>query len=73
MRPDVLAESLAAVVKALVEPLAARVAELEARAPVPGPVGGPGPPGRDGLDGKSWRDKLAALRRAGRRTTRAIS
>ena len=33
-----------------------RLAELEARAPVPGPAGPegpPGPPGRDGLDGKS--------------------
>lgn len=30
----------------------ARIAELETRAPVPGPKGDPGEPGRDGIDGK---------------------
>jgi hypothetical protein len=52
MRPEALAESLAATIKALVEPLAARVTELEARAPVPGPEGPMGPAGPAGLNGK---------------------
>ena len=58
MRPEILAEHLAAQIKALVEPLAQRVADLEARAPVPGPEGPPGPAGPSGLDGKSWRDQF---------------
>jgi hypothetical protein len=62
MRPEVLAEQLALLVKGLVGPLAgrvgaleadlrARVAALEARAPEPGPPGPPGPAGADGKDG----------------------
>jgi hypothetical protein len=65
VRPEVLAESLALSVKGLLEPivaalemeratvaaLVARVAELEARAPVPGPMGPAGPAGAEGPAG----------------------
>ena len=75
MRPDVLAEHLAATIRGLLGPfglrlaaleqrdprgelegLAMRIAELEARAPVPGPAGPPGSAGRDGVDGKDGLD-----------------
>jgi hypothetical protein len=66
MRPEFLAEQLGATMRGLLDPLALRVAsletaggqwaerlaQLEARTPLPGPPGPPGPPGRDGLDGK---------------------
>jgi hypothetical protein len=67
VRPDVLAESLALAVKGFVAPLTARlaqadaviaalstrIAELEARPPVPGPAGPAGPAGTDGIAGKN--------------------
>ena len=73
MRPEMLADHLATTIRGLHTPLAlsvaalegvvegvqARLATLEAQAPIPGPAGEPGPPGppgpagRDGLDGKS--------------------
>jgi len=56
MRPEFLAEHLGATMRGLIDPLALRVAALEARAPIPGPPGpaGPaGPSGRDGIDGKA--------------------
>jgi len=59
MRPEVLADFLGVTIRGLLDPLAGRVAVLEARAPVPGP---PGPPGRDGVDGK---DGAAGLRYLG--------
>lgn len=52
MRPDVLAEHVGATMRGLLDPLALRVAALEAIVPLPGPPGPPGPAGRDGLDGK---------------------
>ena len=42
--------------ESVVDGMSERLTALEARAPVPGPVGEPGPPGppgRDGVDGKS--------------------
>lgn len=53
---DALADLIADTVKAETEPLKRRIAELEAREPVPGPTGErgekgePGEPGRDGAD-----------------------
>jgi hypothetical protein len=41
-----------------VEGLTARLAEVEARAPVPGPEGPMGPPGKDGADGAPGRDGI---------------
>ena len=42
-----------------------RLAELEARPPMPGPAGPPGPPGRDGLDGKDGAPGIPGLRYLG--------
>jgi hypothetical protein len=51
--------SAIATVDASLGDLGARVAQLEARAPVPGPEGPPGPPGPAGLDGKDGKDGAA--------------
>jgi hypothetical protein len=75
VRPDVLAASLALSVKGLVAPLqarlaqadvtiaalSARIAELEARPPVPGPEGPAGPAGPAGIDGLNGKDGAPGL------------
>jgi hypothetical protein len=81
MRPEILAEHLAGLVKGLVGPLAGRVAALEtdprlvafearlaaveARAPEPGPPGPPGPAGRDGATGLNGKDGAPGLQYCG--------
>jgi len=76
MRPEFLAEQVAGTIRGLMDPLALRLATLEttvgtvreqlgaldARPPIPGPVGPPGPPGRDGAAG---RDGAPGLRYSG--------
>jgi hypothetical protein len=42
-----------------------RLAELDARPPLPGPAGPPGPPGRDGVDGKDGAPGIPGLRYLG--------
>lgn len=45
-------------VEKAIHPLAERIAELEAREPIPGPPGPQGPAGERGMDGKDGRDGI---------------